>query len=224
MAPRPKLTLYIDTVSPFAYIAYHVLRNDPVFKECEITYIPVFLGGIMKACNNVPPISIKNKDAWINVERKRWARLFNVPMADEAPEGFPHLTLTIMRALCALIILHPGDEGQDVLAKALEALCRAYWVDKRKTFERDVLVEVLAETFGGEEAEKVMATAGQEGKALLAKNSEQAVTEGAFGLPYFVATNSQGETDRFWGVDHMGLLTMHLGLKKPATGGWRALL
>jgi 2-hydroxychromene-2-carboxylate isomerase len=69
-----------------------------------------------------------------------------------------------------------------------------------------------------------MATAGQEGKALLAKNSEQAVTEGAFGLPYFVATNSQGETDRFWGVDHMGLLTMHLGLKKPATGGWRALL
>jgi hypothetical protein len=52
--------------------------------------------------------------------------------------------------------LHPGDEGRDVLAKALGALSRAYWVDKRKTFERDVLVEVLAETFGKEEAEKGM--------------------------------------------------------------------
>lgn len=23
---RPKITLYVDTVSPFAYVAYHILR------------------------------------------------------------------------------------------------------------------------------------------------------------------------------------------------------
>jgi len=104
----PKLTLYVDTVSPFAYEAYYILRvssryvssvslssskglclnsiwerrawkviwevpswnrvlillrkqNDPVFKKCEISYIPIFLGGVMKACGNVPPISIKSK-------------------------------------------------------------------------------------------------------------------------------------------------------------------
>lgn len=69
-----------------------------------------------------------------------------------------------------------------------------------------------------------MATAAKEGKELLAKNSDQAVAEGAFGLPYFVATNAKGEKDTFWGVDHMGMLALHLGLKKPATGGWKALL
>jgi hypothetical protein len=103
----PKLTLYVDTVSPFSYEAYYILRvstrhtfldaamllnnglclnpgwkredsrflgrcvdnrlihsslqNDPVFKKCEITYIPIFLGGVMKACGNTPPINIRSR-------------------------------------------------------------------------------------------------------------------------------------------------------------------
>lgn len=56
----PKITLYVDTVSPFAYEAYWLLRNDPVFAQCEITYIPMFLGGVMKATGNVAPINIKS--------------------------------------------------------------------------------------------------------------------------------------------------------------------
>jgi 2-hydroxychromene-2-carboxylate isomerase len=53
--------------------------------------------------------------------------------------------------------------------------------------------------------------AGKEGKELLAKNTDKALADGAFGLPWFVATNSKGETE-------------HLGLEKPKTGGWKALL
>lgn len=91
MAP-PKITLYVDAVSPFGYVVYHVFRvslpqlqvqdddettihmscprksetnyaakNEPIFKNVDITYVPVFLGGIMKACNNTPPIQIKSK-------------------------------------------------------------------------------------------------------------------------------------------------------------------
>ncbi|KAG5208352.1 hypothetical protein GY631_5710 [Trichophyton interdigitale] len=58
----PKITLYVDIVSPFAYIAYHVLRNSPVFANCTTTYVPVLLGGIIQATGNTPPIRIKNKD------------------------------------------------------------------------------------------------------------------------------------------------------------------
>ena len=39
-----------------------------------------------------------------------------------------------------------------------------------------------------------------------------------------VATNSKGQTEAFWGVDHMGQLCDHLGLERPKTKGWRALL
>lgn len=70
----------------------------------------------------------------------------------------------------------------------------------------------------------VMEMAGKEGKEVLAKNTDKALAEGAFGLPYFVATNEKGETEGFWGVDHLGQVTQHLGLRKPTTGGWKALL
>jgi len=29
--PRPKITLFVDTVSPFAYVAYYILRVRTVF-------------------------------------------------------------------------------------------------------------------------------------------------------------------------------------------------
>jgi hypothetical protein len=38
------------------------------------------------------------------------------------------------------------------------------------------------------------------------------------------ATNSKGETEGFWGVDHMGQLADFLGLERPAGKGWKALL
>lgn len=75
-------------------------------------------------------------------------------MKEENPDGFPPLTLTIMRALCALTVLHQGKEGQGVLCKALDALYEAYWVNHRKTNEKDVLVEVLNGVLGEEECGK----------------------------------------------------------------------
>jgi 2-hydroxychromene-2-carboxylate isomerase len=58
MAQKPKLTLFVDIVSPFAYMAFYVLQRSQAFKQVEITYIPIFLGGVMKACDNRPPIQI----------------------------------------------------------------------------------------------------------------------------------------------------------------------
>ncbi|KAL2160280.1 hypothetical protein VTH06DRAFT_1453 [Thermothelomyces fergusii] len=111
---RPKITLYVDTVSPFAYLAYHILRHDAVFKGCSITYVPVFLGGIMNKCGNTPPIKVKNKDTYINTERLRWARYFSVPITSSLPPDFPAFTLSIMRALCYL----EAQDARDAAAAA----------------------------------------------------------------------------------------------------------
>jgi hypothetical protein len=67
---------------------------------------------------------------------------------------FPPLTLTIMRALCALTLLHPGKEGQRPLTKALDELYGEFWVKHKKTNEKDVLAEVLGKVLGKEETEK----------------------------------------------------------------------
>jgi hypothetical protein len=50
----------------------------------------------------------------------------------------------------------------------------------------------------------VMEMTGKEGKELFGKNTDRALADGAFGLPWFVATNGEGKTETFWGVDHLG--------------------
>jgi len=70
----------------------------------------------------------------------------------------------------------------------------------------------------------VLEMAGKEGKELLGKNTDRALADGAFGLPWFVATDREGKTETFWGVDHLGQVTAHLGLEKPNMGGWKAML
>ena len=70
-----------------------------------------------------------------------------------------------------------------------------------------------------------MGRAATEGKQLLIENSNTAMEDGAFGLPWFVCTNATGQTEGFWGVDHLGQVTEFLGLEKPKNSvGWKALL
>ena len=51
-------------------------------------------------------------------------------------------------------------------------------------------------------------------RTLLRRNTEQAMAEGAYGLPWFTAYNAQGERDDFWGFDHLGQVISFLGLGK----------
>ncbi|KAI9877500.1 MAG: hypothetical protein M1830_003761 [Pleopsidium flavum] len=199
--------------------------HSPVFKQCDVSYVPIFLGGVMKACGNTPPIQIKNKDKWINIERLRWARQFNVPMTEEMPEGFPPSTLGIQRVLCALVLMAP-----DKILETLSALYQAFWVDRKAIQKPAHLLPVLERVLGEKMAKEVMERSNSaEAKKLLSANSEKALEEGAFGLPWFVATNADGKKECFWGFDHIGQVVAHLGLERPKPGsanegGWRSML
>ena len=180
----------------------------------------------MNKCGNTPPIQIKNKDKWINIERRRWADVLNVPMAKEMPPNFPPRTLTIGRALCGILSLDKGSQTR--LLPVLDALWDEFFVKHAATHEPEELRRVLSGVLGGGEADKVIAAGnnGEEGggKRMLIKNTDEAFDAGAFGLPWMVCTRSDGQQESFWGVDHMGQVAAFLGLEKPGTGGWKALL
>ncbi|CAO2648807.1 Nn.00g097560.m01.CDS01 [Neocucurbitaria sp. VM-36] len=218
---KPKITLYVDIVSPFAYIAFYVLKNSPVFKQCEITYVPIFLGGLMHACGNKTPISIKNKDKWINTERLRWAKYFNIPILQNSPPGFPNNTLPIQRTLASLSTSHPQS-----MSSAIALFYENFWVHWNDPIKPENIQAIIRTIVGSdEEAQKVIErTKSDDVKKILTGNTNTAFTEGAFGLPWFVATNANGQRESFWGVDHMGQLCDHLGLERPGGKGWRALL
>ena len=70
------------------------------------------------------------------------------------PDGFPPLTLTIMRALCALSVLRAGEEGQKSMVSCLDALFAAYWVEGKNTIDKAILAEELTRVLGAEDTGK----------------------------------------------------------------------
>ncbi|EEP77915.1 conserved hypothetical protein [Uncinocarpus reesii 1704] len=225
----PKITLYVDVVSPFAYLAYYITRHSPVFAKCEVSYIPVFLGGIIKATGNSAPIAVKsmyspaqhNKAKWIHVERLRWARYFNVPMTLKPAKGFPVQTLALQRALCAMASKDPGK-----LVSCLDALYHSHWVEANPEIGKpEGFMPILEQVVGKEAAEGVTEKSVTEAvKSMLAANTEKAIDAGAFGLPWMVCTNSKGETESFFGVDHFGQVAAFLGLETLPDKGFRYTL
>lgn len=169
-----------------------------------------------------------DKDKWINTERLRWAKRFSIPMQMDMPPGFPPSTVTTMRALAAVEggqatvgLFNPQDE----LVHALDSLYTAFWVHHTPVYMVDPLAKTLAKALGQDQATVIMnKTSLPECKALLAANTKLAFEKGAFGLPWFSCTNSSGEEQGFWGVDHLGQVLEFLELEHPKSATWKALL
>ena len=146
-------------------------------------------------------------------------------MSKESPPSFPPFTLPIMRQLA---VIHRTDStasrDQTRLIAALDVLFPAYWVTHRETQKPDALADIMESLFGREEAKKVQSAASDEGKTSLLDFTNQAFQDGAFGLPWMVCENANGETAGYWGVDHLGQVINFLGLEKPGTPDWKALL
>ncbi|KAJ4307082.1 hypothetical protein N0V88_000458 [Collariella sp. IMI 366227] len=137
---RPKITLYVDTVSPFGYIAYYLLRHEEAFKACDITYVPILLGGLMNKCGNTPPLKIK---------------ILN-PHHPNPPARLPAPTLPIMRVLCAVEASDKenANNGKN-LTRALDTFYARYWVDAVATHKPEGFKETLEGLFGRRKREDV---------------------------------------------------------------------
>ncbi|KAF8540614.1 2-hydroxychromene-2-carboxylate isomerase [Trichophaea hybrida] len=193
----PKITLYIDIVSPFAYLAFHILHRSHLFKITTIT--PVLLGGIMRETSNRPPFTVPLKGEYTSHDLHRQARIHNIPVYAMKPEGFPANTVLAQRALC---VLQKQDEEKFV--GAVIALYDAYWVHGRRVDDEEIVREVLEGVVGREMTERVLEQAKEEeAKRKLTENTKEAVGKGCFGLPWFVVRNKQGEEDVWWGFDHL---------------------
>ncbi|KAL8961317.1 MAG: hypothetical protein Q9193_002118 [Seirophora villosa] len=180
MASKPKLVLYLDIVSPFAYLAYYVVRHSPVFANCDVTYVPIFLGGIMKACGNTPPIYIKSlilplpSIALTNsiFPRQRVLQSIRAP-----PMGS-----NVQRALTAVDIMFP-----ELLPETVDLLYQASFADHMAVHEEECLIALLQKIFGAEKTEHILQRSRSDDvKKLLAKRTEEVVEKGSFGLPWYI--------------------------------------
>ena len=105
-----RLEYFFDYVSPFSFLANTQLAGLAERTGAEIVYRPFFLGGVMKATGNKPPISVPAKGAYMGSDIQRWCNLYDVEV--QPNPHFPVLTVTaILSAFQRWLTLDPLMDG-----------------------------------------------------------------------------------------------------------------
>ncbi|GAA6041553.1 hypothetical protein JCM8097_004261 [Rhodosporidiobolus ruineniae] len=212
----PSATLFLDVVSPWSYFALAVLKRYKPVWGLNVVLKPTFLGGVMQASGNKPPISVKNKGLWMNGS--------DLPLASEFyqlpytfPTAFPISTIHLMRVLRAV----EEKYGQgEVLDRAVDVFFAAIWqpspsLPAVEAIKPSSIPTLLQSVFPSspDEAKAVFELSTSELiKGKLKSESEAVVEkEGAFGFPWIVIERDDGQKRSFFGSDRFEQIAFWLG-------------
>lgn len=190
----PRIEFFYDAVSPYAYLAATQMQALAQHHRAALEWRPFFLGKVLEASSNRPPLTVPAKFQYMLSDLQMWARLYQVSL--HKPDNFPASTVTAQRIACALPAEQRGAWAQ--------ASCLAYWGQGRDISQAEVLGAIASE-LGWDPAATLALAQSPEAKEQLRLNTEEAVQRGAFGAP----TIFVGER-MFWGNDRLTLLDAHL--------------
>ena len=175
-----QVEFHFDFGSPNAYLSHLVIPAIEARTGVAFKYVPVLLGGVFKATNNVSPMvslqGIKNKPEYQRIETERFVRQHGITEYRANPH-FPVNTLQIMRGAVFA-------EREGFLAAYVEAVYQHMWAAPKKMDDAEVIAAALDES--DLPAARIMAgIQDPEVKARLIANTEAAVARGIFGSPSF---------------------------------------
>ena len=176
----PTVEFHFDFGSPNAYLSHLVIPAVEARTGVKFTYVPILLGGVFKATNNVSPAvslkSIKNKPEYNTLETKRFLKKHAITAYKMNPH-FPVNTLQLMRGAVFA-------QTQDYFAEYVDSMYHHIWAEPKKMDDAEVIQAAL--TSSGLPADAIMAGMQQpEIKQQLIKNTEDSVARGVFGSPSF---------------------------------------
>lgn len=171
---------HFDFGSPNAYLAHLAIPGVERRTGISFKYVPVLLGGVFKATNNVSPAvslrGIRNKPEYQRLETERFLRQYGVPAYVPNPH-FPVNTLTIMRG--AIVA-----EREGVFERYVDEVYQHMWARQRKMDDPTVIAEALAES--GLPVQAILDGVQDPAvKQRLIANTESSVERGVFGSPSF---------------------------------------
>ncbi len=180
MAHTPDVAFHFDFGSPNAYLAHQAIPQIEARTGVRFDYVPVLLGGVFKATNNVSPAvslsGIRNKPEYQRIETERFLKAYGVEGYTPNPH-FPVNTLKIMRGAVYA-------RGQDYFDRYVDEVYQHMWKKARKMDELDIIEAALNES-GLSAAEILAGMEDPEVKAKLIANTESSVARGTFGSPTF---------------------------------------
>jgi 2-hydroxychromene-2-carboxylate isomerase len=188
-----KVEFQFDFGSPNAYLAEFAIPAIEKRTGVKFEYVPVLLGGIYKATNNMSPFDslrgIKNKPEYHALETQRFIRRHNITKFKLNP-FFPVNTLMLMRGAVAA-------QFENIFEPYFRAAYHHMWVEPKKMDDLEIFRNAFISS--GIDIDRLTARAQQDDvKKKLIENTTDAVNRGAFGSPTFFV----GE-EMFFGKDQL---------------------
>lgn len=215
-----QITLCFDIVSPWSLFAYKVLQRYRDAWGYELVLKPRFLGGVMMASGNKPPITVKNKGKWMNgSDMPLVAEMSNIPY--NFPETFPINTIHVMRFLRAVEKAQP-----DKLERVSDFFWDLVWtrtgghtakeaIDPQFFCNKLVESNIFSSSGGRDQVDDlVKLSQTDEIKAALKSEAAELVNqEGAFGFPWIIVEKNKGGGKKrsFFGADRFEHIAFYLG-------------
>ena len=188
-----KVEFHFDFGSPNAYLSHLVIPAIEERTGVAFEYVPVLLGGVFKATNNVSPAvslqGIKNKPEYHALETRRFLTHHGITRYERNPH-FPVNTLQLMRGA-----IHA--QQTDYFEKYVDAVYRHMWAEPKKMDEPAVIEAALAES--GLPVGAILAGIQDPAvKQQLIDNTNAAVARGVFGSPSFFV-----DAELYFGKDRL---------------------
>jgi 2-hydroxychromene-2-carboxylate isomerase len=186
-----KVEFQFDFGSPNAYLAELVIPDIGKRTGVKFEYVPVLLGGIFKATNNLSPAEslrgIRNKPEYQALETERFIRRHNITKFTQNP-FFP--VNTLMRGAVAA-------RFENMFDPYFRAAYHHMWVEPKKMDDLEVFRNAFKSS--GIDIDKLIARAQQDDvKKKLIEDTTDAVNRGAFGSPTFFVGR-----EMFFGKDQL---------------------
>lgn len=189
-----------DLLSPYAYLAWKELPPIATRHGRVVEPVPVLLAALLQAHGTKGPAEVPAKRAYVFKDALRSAHALGWPIAPPPAHPFNPL----LAARCISLV-------DDVAARAalVERLFDAVWGGGPGV--EDGAVVAAAASACGLDGDALVARAGaDDAKARLRAQTEQALRDGAFGVPTMFV-----DGELFWGLDSLGHVERRLRGEDP---------
>ncbi|MDA9451201.1 MULTISPECIES: 2-hydroxychromene-2-carboxylate isomerase [unclassified Bradyrhizobium] len=188
-----KAEFHFDFGSPNAYLAQLVLPDIERRTGVRFEYVPVLLGGVYKATNNLSPAEslrgIRNKGEFFALETRRFLKRHKITTFVRNP-FFPVNTLALMRGAVAA-------QFEGIFEPYFRAAYHHMWEEPKKMDDLEVFKAAFVAS--GIDIDRILARSQQDDvKKKLIENTNAAVERGTFGSPTFFV-----DDEIFFGKDQL---------------------
>lgn len=199
-----QITFYLDFISPYAYLAFEALPEALKGLSYAVEYRPVLFAGMLKHHGQLGPAEIAPKRDWTYRHVLWLAHRHGIPM--QMPASHPFNPLALLRLALAC-----GTQGT-ANRYVCETLLRHVWRGGAEAADAARMEQLRRSLAPARDP------AGDEVKAELKANTEEAIARGVFGVPTYAVDDKL-----FWGLDALAMLRAYLeGDAWFASGAWKA--